>query len=159
MRINEVLSTEGVLGNIGNKIGNTLSGVGQTFAQKAGVGGATSFKQALLSKGLGMISPSAQAAYNQNNAIGDYNYANASDIIKKLGIKPGIDFEINPGEKVKITKVDGTGATYMDRRSGLPLQLGKDALIGIAQRQQQAMQTAQMGKPGATNAPATAPTM
>jgi len=160
MRINEVLSTEGVLGNIGNKIGNTLSGVGQTFADKAGVGGATSFKQALLSKGLGMISPSAQAAYNKNNAIGDYSYDNASDIIKKLGIKPGIDFEINPGEKVKITKVDGTGATYMDRRSGLPLQLGKDALIGIAQRQQQqqAVQTvAQMGKTGASNAPATAP--
>jgi hypothetical protein len=157
MRINEVLSTEGVLGNIGNKIGNTLSGVGQTFAQKAGVDGATSFKQALLSKGLGMISPSAQAAYNKNNAIGDYSYDNASDIIKKLGIKPGIDFEINPGEKVKITKVDNAGATYIDRRTGLPLQLGKDALIGLSQRQQALQTVAQIGKPGATNAPATAP--
>ena len=154
MRINEVLSTEGVLGSIGNTISGAASGV----AKGIGVGGAT-LRQAITSKAIGMISPSAQAAYNQNKNIGANQYANASELIKQLGIKAGTDFEINPGEKVKITKVDGSGATYMDPRTGLPLQLGKDALIGIAQRQQQAMQTAQMGKPGATNAPATAPTM
>jgi hypothetical protein len=68
-----------------------------------------------------------------------------------------MDFEINPGEKVKITKVDNAGATYIDRKTGLPLQLGKDALIGLSQRQQAVQTVAQMSKPGATNAPATAP--
>jgi hypothetical protein len=96
-------------------------------------------------------------AQAEKGKFGAYSYDNASELVKQLGIKPGMDFEINPGEKVKITKVDNAGATYIDRRTGLPLQLGKDALIGLSQRQQAVQTVAQMSKPGATNAPATAP--
>jgi hypothetical protein len=143
------------------KISDLLSeaGIGASIAQGLGVGGA-SLKQAAGNLALGALGlKNMQAADAQNKKIGAYQYSNANELIKQLGIKPGMDFEINPGEKVKITKVDGSGATYVDRRTGLPLQLGKDALIGISQRQQAMQTVAQMGKPGATNAPATAPTM
>ena len=143
------------------KISDLLSeaGVGSSIAQGLGVGGAGLLKGAV-NLGLKAAGLNSTAdAHAKNNAIGAYQYSNANELIKQLGIKPGMDFEINPGEKVKITKVDGSGATYVDRRTGLPLQLGKDALIGISQRQQAMQTVAQMGKPGATNAPATAPTM
>jgi hypothetical protein len=142
MRINEVLSEEGAMA---------------TVAQGLGVRGAGALQGAanLGLKALGF--KNTAAAQEKKYSFGSYQYDNANELIKQLGIKAGTDFEINPGEKVKITKVDGSGATYMDRRTGLPLQLGKDALIGIAQRQQAMQTVAQMGKTGAPNSPATAP--
>jgi hypothetical protein len=137
MRINEVLSEVGAMGSV---------------AQGLGVGGA-GVAAGAANLGLKALGFNKTAdAQEKKYSFGAYQYDNANELIKQLGIKAGTDFEINPGEKVKITKVDGSGATYMDRRTGLPLQLGKDALIGIAQRQ-----LAQMGKTGASNAPATAP--
>ena len=142
MRINEVLSEAGVIGTVAKGLGVQGAGIGQALGN-------------LALKGMGLNNTANAQA--EKGKFGAYNYDNASELVKQLGIKPGMDFEINPGEKVKITKVDNAGATYIDRRTGLPLQLGKDALIGLSQRQQALQTVAQIGKPGATNAPATAP--
>jgi hypothetical protein len=142
MRINEVLSEAGAIGTVAKGLGVGGAGIGQALGN-------------LALKGMGLNNTANAQA--EKGKFGAYSYDNASELVKQLGIKPGMDFEINPGEKVKITKVDNAGATYIDRRTGLPLQLGKDALIGLSQRQQAVQTVAQMSKPGATNAPATAP--
>ena len=144
MRINEVLSEAGAIGTVAKGLGVGGASVGQALGN-------------LALKGMGLNNTANAQA--EKGKFGAYSYDNASELVKQLGIKPGMDFEINPGEKVKITKVDNAGATYIDRRTGLPLQLGKDALIGLSQRQQALQTVAQIGKPGAPNAPATAPTM
>jgi hypothetical protein len=143
MRINEVLGEAGALG---------------TIASGIGAAGASSLGQVAKNAALGALGlKNTQNAYQSNNKIGAYSGQNASQLIKDMGIKAGMDFEISPGQKVKITKVDNTGATYVDPKTNLPLQLGSDALLGISQRQQAVQTVAQMSKPGATNAPATAP--
>jgi hypothetical protein len=144
MRINEVLSEAGAIGTVAKGLGVGGAGIGQALGN-------------LALKGMGLNNTANAQA--EKGKFGAYSYDNASELVKQLGIKPGMDFEINPGEKVKITKVDNAGATYIDRRTGLPLQLGKDALIGLSQRQQALQTVAQIGKPGAPNEPATAPTM
>ena len=135
MKISDLLSEEGVMGTVAKGLGVSGAGFGQGFAN-LGLN-ALGFKH-------------AARTHQEIGGFGDYQYNNATELIKQLGIKPNMDFEINPGEKVKITKVDGSGATYQDNRTGMPLQLGKDALITIAQRQRAMQTVAQMGKPGAT---------
>jgi hypothetical protein len=133
MRINEVLSEAGVLG---------------TVAQGLGPSGATSVMQVAKNAALGaLVGKHSQAAYQQNNKLGAYSGQNASELVKQLGIKAGMDFELAPGQKVKITKVDNSGATYLDPKTNLPLQLGSDALMGISQRQQALQTVSQRGKP------------
>lgn len=131
MRINELFS----------------EGVGGTIAQGMGVSGA-SVGQAMKSAALGALGlKNTQNQYQQKNAIGAYDHNNASQLIKQLGIKQGMDFELQPNQKVRITKVDNLGATYIDPKTKLPTTLGPDALAGIAQRQQAIQTVAQMGQP------------
>lgn len=134
MRINE-LFTESVAG---------------TMAQGMGVGGAT-LGQAMKSAALGALGlKNTQQQFQQKHAIGAFSGNNASELVKQLGIKQGMDFEISPNQKVKITKVDNTGATFLDPKTNLPTVLGVDALSGIAQRQQALQTVAQMGQPAQT---------
>ena len=62
------------------------------------------------------------------------------------------NFKIGDNVKVKITKVDNTGATFVDPKTNLPTVLGKDALQGLAQRQQALQTVAQMSKPATPSA-------
>ena len=143
MRIQDLLSEAG----IGSTIAGAVGGTGATLGQ--------AMKTAAL-KGLGLNNTADQ--YQQKNALGAYSGANASELVKQLGIKQGMDFQLAPNQKVKITKVDNMGATYVDPTTKLPTVLGVDALTGIAQRQQAVQQVAQMQqqqkqKPGASSAP------
>jgi len=131
MRINELFS-EGVASTIGQGMGMAGASLGQ--AMKSATLGAMGLKN-------------TQQQYNQKNAIGAYSGNNASELVKQLGIKQGMDFEVAPNQKVKITKVDNNGATFVDPKTKLPTVLGVDALIGIAQRQQAVQTVAQMGQP------------
>jgi hypothetical protein len=149
MRIQDFLSEAGTMG------------VGQTIAGATGNTGASMgqmMKTAAL-KGLGL--GNTADAFQQKHAIGAFSGQNASELVKALGIKQGMDFQLGPSQKVKITKVDNTGATFIDPATKLPTTLGVDGLSGILQRQQAVQQVAQMQqqqkpKPGASSAP-TAP--
>lgn len=130
MRISDLLN-EGPMGTIANATGMSGATAGQMF--KSAALGALGLKN-------------TQNQYQQKHAIGSYNWDNAQEIVKQLGIKQGQDFQIGPNQKVKITKIDNTGATYIDPNTKLPVVLGKDALQGIAQRQQAVQTMAQMGQ-------------
>lgn len=148
MRIQDLLSEAGALGTAGSSITGAIGGAG------AGVGQA--MKVAAL-KGLGLGNTADQ--FQQKHAIGAHNYANAAEYVKQLGIKQGMDFEMSPGQKVKITRVDATGASYVDPNTGLEQILGANALKNISQRQQAVQQVAQMQQqqkqkpPGASSTP------
>lgn len=122
-------------------------GVAGTMAQGMGVGGAT-LGQAMKSAALGALGlKNTQQQFQQKHSIGAFSGTNASELVKQLGIKQGMDFEIAPNQRVKITKVDNNGATFVDPKTNLPTVLGVDALTGIAQRQQALQTVAQMGQP------------
>lgn len=144
MKIQDLLSEAGT---IGSTVAGSLGGAGATMGQ--------AMKTAAL-KGLGLNNTADQ--YQQKNALGAYSGGNASELVKQLGLKQGMDFQIAPNQKVKITKVDNNGATFIDPNTKLPTTYGVDALSGILQRQQAVQQVAQMQqqqkqKPGASSTP------
>lgn len=134
MRINELFS----------------EGVGDAIKTGMGVAGA-SVGQAMKSAALGALGlKNTQNQFQQKHGIGGYqpyDSQNTQQLVKQLGIKQGMDFQIAPNQKVRITKVDNHGATYIDPATKLPVLLGGEALTGIAQRQQALQTVAQMGQP------------
>ncbi len=91
-------------------------------------------------KGLGLGNTADQFAQKHN--IGAYSGSNARELIKALGDVEGkpitapMDFEIKPGQRVKIKKVDNTGLTFTDPNTGLDQILGVGALQQIVQNKQ-----------------------
>jgi hypothetical protein len=133
------------------KISDLLDeGVGDAIKTGMGVAGA-SMGQAMKSAALGALGlKNTQQQYQQKHAIGSYDWNNAGKLMQQLGIKQGMDYEIGPGQKVKIVKTDNLGATYIDPKTKLPLRLDKDALQSIGQRQQALQTVASIGQQSAT---------
>jgi hypothetical protein len=120
-------------------------GVGGTIKAATGNAGASLGQMAKTAalKGLGF--KNTADAYQQKNKIGQYAdqsqqiggvSQNPSQLVQQLGLKQGMDFEVSPGVKVRIDKIDNTGAQYTDPNTKLPVTLGSKGLGQILQTQQ-----------------------